>query len=432
MNKYKFMKICIITSLYKPYSKGGAEQIVENIVNGLITNGHEIILITTGPMQKMHKVYFSILEKDSVRTEHYMGGELSEKELEEGRGDKARVIRFFPWNLFWFGNIDKKPIWLRLPWHIFDVFNLYSYFKIKKILKKEKPDVVMTHNLKGIGYTVPAAIKVCGIKHLHTIHDVQLIEPSGLLYQSDTNKLMHTNYKNIYEWINKKLFGSPDIIISPSQWLLDFYINRGFFKNSKKVIMKNPTSISQSAQDSILLEKRDIKNKNLKLLYIGQIEEHKGILFLVDIIKGLPNVHLDIVGAGKKLEDIKKLIQESDNIKIYGYVKNELLNNFFAQNDFLVVPSLCYENAPTVIYESFANGVPVIASNIGGIPELVKEGYNGYRYWAGNEESLFNSIKKCINEKDKWKNLRENALKSVNGLGIKEYIEKLLNNIKSF
>src|SRR4030042_5548396 len=107
------MKICIITSLYKPYSKGGAEIVVEDIVNGLAGKGHEVLVVTAGL--------------------NFMHGKIPlTPPLRKG---ETNVIRFYPWNLFWFGDIDKKPIWLRLPWHIIDVFNAYSYFKIKKILQ---------------------------------------------------------------------------------------------------------------------------------------------------------------------------------------------------------------------------------------------------------------------------------------------------------
>ncbi len=405
------MKICVITSLYKPYAKGGAEHIVENIVNGLIEKGNNVIVITTKPPRLKEKIP---LNPPSQK------GELS-------------VIRFYPWNLFWFGDIDKKAICLRLPWHIIDVFNIQSFFKVKKILKKEKPDVVMTHNLKGIGYTVPIAST--GIRHIHTLHDVQLVEPTGLLYQENKktkkqkNKILRNLFVIIYSWINKRLFASPNIVISPSEWLMNFYIEKDFFKASQKVIMQNPV-LKQSHSKNAKAEGGIKESKNsLNLLYIGQIEKHKGILFLIDALKQLKNIHLDIIGTGTKIDDIKKLTKGNDNIKIHGYVKNNLMNTFFVQSDFLVVPSLCVENSPTVIYESFINGVPVIASNVGGISELVKEGYNGYIFEAGNAESLNTVIQKCVAKKDNWDELKQNALNSVEGLGIEEYIKNLINLI---
>ncbi|MFC1613018.1 glycosyltransferase [Patescibacteria group bacterium] len=433
------MRICVITSLYKPYSKGGAERIVETIVDGLLEAGNEVAVITTKPFGRKERISPPIRRAGLYPS--LQKGELS-------------VISFYPLNLFWFGNIDKNPMWLRLPWHIIDVFNIYSYFKIKKILKFENPDIVMTHNIKGIGYTAPMAIRSSGIRHIHTVHDVQLVEPSGLLYQEnkcDANIRMHTNYTNkvqiilryipakIYELINKKLFGSPDIVISPSEWLINFYIKKGFFKNSKKIVIKNPIQVQ--IKNNPLFKKCEnapplykggqggVKN-SLKLLYVGQIEKHKGILFLIDVIKKLCNVSLDIVGTGSQLDKIKDVAEGYNNIKIHGFIKNNSLNTFFIQTDFLIVPSICYENAPTVIYESFSNGIPVIASKIGGIPELVKNGYNGYIYEAGNEQSLLDTLQKCADEKWKLDKLKQNALNSVERWGINNYLNILTSEIK--
>jgi len=438
------MKTCVITSLYNPYSKYGAERIAENIVNGLVEKGNEVIIITTKPC-------YGTANTDN--NDKHPGCDSASGPSH----DHIKVIRFYPCNLFWFGNINKKPAWLRLPWHIIDVFNIHTYFKIKKILKAEKPDLIMTHNLKGIGYTVPAAISSAEIRHIHTAHDVQLVEPSGLILNVDTRRgaSLQMWLKKIYVLINKKLFGSPEIVISPSEWLMNFYTKKGFFKNSKKIILKNPIQkipplvkgdkggFSKSnlfyenapplykggIEPALSMPKWGVKN-TLNLLYVGQIEKHKGILLLINAVKNLENISLDIIGAGSQTDKIKQMAEGCKNIKIHGFIKHNLLNTFFAQTDFLIVPSICYENAPTVIYESFSNGVPVIASNIGGIPELVKNRYNGYIYEAGNEQSLLDTFKKCADEKEKWENLKCNALNSVKELGIGEYIDRVMLEIE--
>lgn len=461
------MKICVITSLYKPYSKGGAERVVENIVDGLIKEGHQVVVLTTRPFGRDNENL--LLPPPCKGGENTHPPSFSHLNGGQARGN-ITIIRFYPWNLFWFGNIDKKSAWLRLPWHVLDVFNLESYFKIKRILKAEKPDVVMTHNLKGIGYMVPMAVRHAGI-NVHTLHDVQLVEPSGLIFAALVEKRLVASLRRvgqtIYSWFNKKLFSSPDIVVSPSEWLLAFYEKRGFFKNSRKIVMNNPVYIPPPLGEGVETAKHSrcsgkenplmkshhplppprgggatCSDENLgevkpyridiKLLYIGQIEEHKGIIFLIKSLKKLSaemKIHLDMIGTGTKLADIKRLSEGNDNIKIHGYVENKLLNKIFAQSDFLIVPSLCMENAPTVIYESFAHGVPVIASNIGGICELVQEEYNGYMFEAGNFSSLKQTLLKCLEENEEWDRLKENSLNSINGLGVDDYIKGLITEI---
>src|SRR3989344_6678796 len=121
-------KICLIHSLYNPYKRGGAEVVVEIIIRELLKLGHEVVLITIG-------------RKEGIQ-----------------RDGKLTIYRIKPLNVFSFLDINERPVWLRLFWHPIDVFNLNSYFKVKKILQNEKPAVVMTHNLKGMGYLIPRAI----------------------------------------------------------------------------------------------------------------------------------------------------------------------------------------------------------------------------------------------------------------------------------
>ncbi|MFH1173299.1 MAG: glycosyltransferase, partial [bacterium] len=130
------MKICLINNLYEPYGRGGAEQVVKNLAQGLKTAGHEVFIITTAKCPK------------------------------ETSLDGIKVYYIKPWNLFWFGEINQKPAGLRFFWHGLDMFNWSGKRQTKKILEKEKPDLVNTHNLKGISYLIPRLLKKMKIRHL--------------------------------------------------------------------------------------------------------------------------------------------------------------------------------------------------------------------------------------------------------------------------
>ncbi len=158
------MKVCLINNLYEPYSRGGAEQIVKNIADGLNKKNHRVFIITTRPDV--------------------------EPSFGEAMAGKCRI--YYLKSLYY--NLNKVPKFFRLFWHFFDLFDFYSYFKIKKILKKENPDLVITHNLKGIGYLTPLAIKKSKIKYFHTLHDVQLAIPSGLLINGEKKKLAEQKF----------------------------------------------------------------------------------------------------------------------------------------------------------------------------------------------------------------------------------------------
>lgn len=386
---YKTMKICLINNLYKPYSRGGAEIVVEILAEGLRKNGHKVFIITTRP---------------------YRGRKKDEEKKNSGQ------IFYLP-SLYY--NLNRLLTFLRFFWHISDVFNRRLCFRVRKILQEEKPDIIMTHNLKGLGYLIPRAIKKSGIKWIHTIHDVQLVEPSGVIIRGK-NPPYPSLSRGLYEKICRWLFGSPAVVISPSRWLLDFYSERGFFVKSKKVVMPNPVI---SHQPSVI--NHQLGGKTVNFLYLGQIEEHKGILFLINTFKEFLNCQLLIAGDGSRLDEIKKAAQDEPRIKILGRVPHEKIVEFFSQVDFTIVPSLCYENSPTVIYESLSFGVPVIAAKIGGVAELVKDRVNGFTFEAGDKEDLSRVLKYCEESKDKLEQMRREAIKSVEDFGVNNYILKL-------
>ncbi len=388
------MKICLIHSLYKPYTRGGAEVVVENIIDGFLKFGHEVILVTIG-------------RKNEVQ--------------QEGR---LKIYRINPFNVFSFLKIDKMPVWLRLFWHPLDVFNFSSYFKIKKILKLERPKVVMTHNLKGIGYLVPAAIRRRKIRHFHTVHDVQLSRPSGLIIFGQEKPFLILD--KLYEKIVKRLFGNPDLLISPSRWLLGYYQARGFFYESKKVVMANPIIFKKTdKREEVLVEEKII------FLFVGQLEWFKGILFLIDTLKEVKsqNWQLLIIGSGGVQKAVQKEVLGDSRFKFIGRVDHEKLAEFYRQADFTVVPSLCYENSPKVIDESLVANVPVIAADIGGVSEIVKDYYNGFTFAPGNKKNLIEVLEYFLNNREKIADLKKNCFISVRNSSIRNYINQLLKLI---
>jgi len=389
------MKVCLIHSLFRPYKRGGAEVVFDIIVREFLKLDYEVIVITLG-------------RKNAVQKE-----------------GKLTIYRIDPINVFSFLDINKRPIWLRIFWHPLDVFNLSSYFAIKKILKKEKPDVAMTHNLKGIGYLTPLAIKHAKIRHFHTVHDVQLSRPSGLIIYGQEKPFLI--FDKIYEKTVKRLFGNPDIVISPSRWLMGYYQARGFFYESKKLIMPNPVIFKK-------VEKReddDITKRKVDLIFVGQLERFKGILFLIDALKKVKpnNWYLTIVGGGGIEDEIREKIKGDQRFNFIGRVEPHKLSEYYRQADLTIVPSFCYENSPKVIDESLVANVPVIAADIGGVSEIVKDDYNGFTFAPGNQENLIEVLEYFLAHPQKIEELRKNCFISVRNYSVSSYIKQLIKNI---
>ncbi len=411
-------KIALITSVFAPYTKGGAETVVSNIVNGFKKTNHQIFVITVCEFKNL----YSLLPKKSIE-------------------NNVIIYRFYPLNLFSYLNISKyasRPF-IRLFWHALDMVNIHSYWIIKYILKKEKIDAAMTHMLKGMGYLTCRAIKKCKIKNIHTLHEVQLATPSGLILKGEENSWQHNFFlTRLYQAYNRWAFNSPEIVISSSKFLLNFYNSRNFFPHSQKLILTNPVDTRTLQSDfakSTTDKQKHWDTNSFTFLFLGQIEKYKGILLLINVFKKLldeiPNsldAKLLIVGDGAALDEAKKLTGACPQIIFKGYVPNSKLNTIFVQTNATIVSSLCYENSPTVIFESLSNGVPVLAARIGGI-EFIKDNFNGFTFEAGDAEDLLKILKFSLNNKKQLSEMSANCKKSVKEIGIEKYIKKLENLI---
>ena len=404
------MKICIISNLYPPFVRGGAELIAAMEAEGLKKAWQHVSVISTRPAN-IH-VHGQMVWRTGLWTS-----------TRDEVGD-IEVIRFNPVNLYYYLDDFKFPSFIRLFWHLFDIFNVFSYWKIKNILLKEKPDVVITHNLMGIGFLIPLLIRKLKIRHIHTLHDIQLSSPSGLIVLGQEKAWQHRFFRAIgYVKIMRSLMGSPEIVISPSKFLLDFYSRDKFFPKSKKFVMPNPikglASVPKQASD------------NLELIYLGQIHRAKGVLELIKNFKQIaePNIRLHIVGAGPELFRAQHLASEDKRIIFYGWLPHHELGKILPQMDIVVVPSLCYENSPTVIYESLSLGLPVLAADIGGTAELIKEGINGWVFPAGDFGILKDKIKGLYKEKGKVGLMADNCRRSVAAYNLDNYIKHILKII---
>ena len=388
------MKICLINNLYKPFAKGGAERIVELQAEGLVQAGHEVFIISTKPL-------FTTSEIRNPKSEIY----------------------YLP-GLYY--NLYKIPKIFRLPWHIIDMFDIGNYLRIKSILNKAKPDIVITHNLKGLGYLIPRAIKCLKIKHIHILHDIQLLYPSGLMLCRKEKQLEIFPAK-IYTGLCRWLFSSPDIVISPSKWLMELHEKKNFFSQSKKIVLPNPTP---NIPASPLKDKT--RDKVFRFLYVGQIEKHKGILFLIESFSilcqnfGRCNFELIIAGTGGKLKKARQLTKTNKYIKFLGWKDKDEVRGLMELADCLIVPSLCYENSPTVIYEAAGAGLPVIAARLGGIPELIHT-LGGILFKAGNEGDLMHQMKWAMDNQEVLQKIGEKGREKIKKFSLEHYIKKLVS-----
>jgi len=392
------MNIGIITNFYPPFVRGGAEQVAWRTAEELYRRGHRVFVVSTKRFESPTDIAYPIVDRRA-----------------------ETVYRFFPFNFYHIVDAYKHAFPLRAAWTAVDLWNPMPSRVLRGILKQERPDVMITHNLKGIGMQTASEIRCQGIYHIHTLHDVQLSVPSGLLmYGREKTFLNNPISRWMYEKVTKSIFQSPQIVLSPSRFLASLYHERGFFPKSRMEILPNPTPDMQ-------VPIRPARQAGpIRLLFAGQLEKHKGILMLLDLLEKLsvPS-ELHIAGEGTLAKQISKRAAADKRVVYHGFISFEYLLKLFDICDATVVPSLCYENSPTVISDSFLAGVPVIASDIGGIGELVQEGSNGLLVLPGNKEALAAAIEKMAKDLPYWAKQEAVIRKTVEPYRLSKYVDHL-------
>jgi glycosyltransferase involved in cell wall biosynthesis len=135
-------------------------------------------------------------------------------------------------------------------------------------------------------------------------------------------------------------------------------------------------------------------------LYFGRLKEEKGVDMLLHAMRELPETKLLIVGEGPQEAMLKEIVVKCNlnNVSFLGPKWGKEIEDILKKCRFVVVPSIWHENFPYVIFQAFSFGKPVIATNRGGIPELVKDKKFGLIYNAEDPHALAASIKNLWND----------------------------------
>lgn len=270
---------------------------------------------------------------------------------------------------------------------------IFSFFKLIKFLKRERPDIVHTH-LFGADFYGRLAARLAGVKIIvSTEHNLNFAE--GFL-------------KKIAKSATGRLANS---IIAVSSAVKDYLIKKeGISANKIKVIYNGV-----AAEKFLYPERNYQRAGTLTIGAIGRLTRQKGFDYL---IKAVAQVNGDwqclIAGDGEEKEKLFGLIKSlslENKIKLIGWEKNT--PEFLKKLDIFVLPSR-WEGLGIVILEAGASGLPVIASNIDGIKELISDNQDGLLFPGGDETKLAEKIKFLLEQPAERKRLGENLRQKVN------------------
>lgn len=206
----------------------------------------------------------------------------------------------------------------------------------------------------------------------------------------------------------RKSYNKIRYYVVPSQFTMNKMIEAGF---SPEKLVHVPTFINNNS-----LANNTIKKK--QIVYLGRIDRTKGVHILLEAIKILQKKSIKdfkCIIAGSGPDDYRKQLQKYlksnniHNVHFTGQINKAQINDLLKASLFSVAPSLWYDNMPNAALESLAMGTPVIASNHGSFPEIIKNKSNGLLFEPQNIEDLTRKIEFLFNNSDIVSIMSENA-----------------------
>lgn len=394
------MKIAIIQNFFNPYIIGGAEINVESFVYSLVKREIETILITSRENKKME--VFSPCPH-------------------------LKIYRFNPFNLYFnYPPQVKRNRLIKILWWIINLWNPFVFFKVRKVLKMEKSDLVNVRNFYTLSPSVFLAAKSLRIPILYTAHDF-----FPLCKNSSFMKNGRVCWKQCFFcrlWAKWNKFFLKDIkFMFLSNFSADLY--KKYFKVSGNVL-HNPVYLSQEeiVTNMELKKNRQHNFDKIVFLFLGRLARHKGILTLLKAFEMVKeqNINLLIGGDGELIEEIKSYALKDSRIKYLGFVSREKKKHTLLHSDVLVFPSEWFEVSPLTIQEAHGFGLSVIGTNLGSIPEHIDVDKTGWIFPYRDVSTLAQIIEKLGKDKEKIrktsKKCFEKALKNTSS----KYVEKMI------
>jgi len=357
-------RICLVTHFFPPHM-GGIEKVSYEQSKRLTESGYQIDVLTS---------------KIKGQNEY-----------------PAKGIRVFPYSTI---NIAER---IGVP---YPILSIEAYRKFSQVIKK--CDLVHAHgHVYMSSYLAGKFAKKYKKPFIVTQHN------TFIDYQSILNMLEHLNDLII----GKSVLKHADRIITVSKETMKYVLRLGADK-SKTSVMYNGVDIDyfHPANKAENRKKLGLPKNRKIILSVRRLVYKNGLDTLIEsashVTRNHPDVLFVVAGKGpsrKLIEDRIKELGIEDNIKLTGFVPDNLLPAYYDAADYFVLPSASGEGLPLVLLEAMACGLPVIATTVGGTPEIIDHMKNGVLVPPRNPEAMADTLSKLLSEKKLEKSIGEEA-----------------------
>jgi glycosyltransferase involved in cell wall biosynthesis len=290
------------------------------------------------------------------------------------------------------------------------LYSLEAKRKFTKLLKDFKPDIIHCHNIyHHLSPSILTAAKKQGVPVIMHLHDYKLICPNHMLFTQGhyceacrpnkyraclSNECVKNSYSGsalatlemyLHHNILKIYERDVALFIAPSLFMKNTAVSFGQDPRQIEVIY-NPHNLNGSDSQDKNTE-NEVKEDNY-YLYFGRLGEEKGLAILIKAA-AKSGQKISIIGDGPEEKALKELsLNLNAPVEFLGFKNQKELIGIIKRSRAIIIPSIWAENMPLSLLEALSLNKVVIASNIGGMPEVVKDNENGLLFEAGNSDEL--------------------------------------------
>jgi glycosyltransferase involved in cell wall biosynthesis len=314
--------------------------------------------------------------------------------------------------------VYKVPVALKPRSKGRDYFRLLRcYWMIHAFLKKGAFDLVHTHGYFADLMGIPAA-RLLGIPHISTCHGF----------------ISNDVHLKLYNWLDRIALRFSGKIIAVSDDIRRDLIGRGI-RPSRVMTLQN--AVDGNISEDLFLQHRNEKRKYLRITdgdfavgYVGRLSEEKGVKYLLRACSLLRRsgvaVRVLLIGEGTQRQELEILARDEDleDVTYFAGFRRDV-ESWLPAFDVVVLPSL-NEGTPMSVLEAMALGVPVVATAVGGIPQMIDNGRNGILVPPGDTEKILEAL--CLLHADdaKRKELSLCAKQTIrNKYDVSDWVRKL-------
>lgn len=284
--------------------------------------------------------------------------------------------------------------------------------KITQLVRDTQPDIAHLHNIaRQLTPSIIRALNRAGVPVVQTLHDYQTICPNYLLYTQGSpcerchvhkywNAITHRCVQNSRSAsaVAAAEMTLHNVVLKTYQRYVQRFIAPSRFLYEK--LQKWGWRAEQLAYLPHFVEKQRCANveKSIDVLFVGRLTKEKGVFTLIEAARQMPHRTFVFAGAGVAHAELEDCITKKKltHCRVLGHQSTQEIDRLMQAARVVAVPSLWYENAPLVVIEALAFGTPVVASRRGGMPELVRDGHNGFLFEAGSVADLMQALDRAL------------------------------------